>query len=128
MPRFIIKTPNANFDGERMGVVFKDGVGSTIDNEKAKVFKAELGYEVTIEAPEKKEEPKKEEPKKPNESLVGGSAKFDSVIKIKKKDVQLGTIVAAAFEATGMTVDEWNNLTQEDRDVYIDEQIKAMSK
>lgn len=45
-PSFTIRTPNPGFNGERLGVRFRDAVGETEDEEKAKEF-FDLGYIVT---------------------------------------------------------------------------------
>jgi hypothetical protein len=45
-PRFEIRTPHAGFTGERGGVRFVDGVGTT-DDESAAIHCADCGYKVT---------------------------------------------------------------------------------
>lgn len=46
-PHFLVKTPNRNYSGERLGVVFRKGIGRTRSHEKAKRFDEEFDYEVT---------------------------------------------------------------------------------
>lgn len=45
-PRYTIETPNRLFVGERAGVPFRDGQGTT-DDAKAAAFLRGLGYTVT---------------------------------------------------------------------------------
>lgn len=57
---------------------------------------------------------------------IYGSDKFDAIIKIGGKDVQLGTIVAAAFDKFGGKVQDWNEQRPEDRDLLIGQALQAM--
>lgn len=45
-PHFIVNTPNRNYTGERLGVIFRKGVGRTRSHDKAKRFDEEFNYEV----------------------------------------------------------------------------------
>jgi hypothetical protein len=45
-PHFLVHTPNRNYTGERLGVIFRKGVGRTRSHEKAKRFDEEFNYEV----------------------------------------------------------------------------------
>lgn len=55
-----------------------------------------------------------------------GSSILPSVLNIGGQDVQLGAVVGAAQEASGLTVEEWNALDQEDREDLLDDQVNVM--
>lgn len=55
-----------------------------------------------------------------------GSSNFDAVLEVAGKQVQLGDVVAAAHAASGMTVEEWNALTEPERDDLIEAELTRM--
>jgi len=59
--------------------------------------------------------PAERQPKHAPETLIGSNV-LASNYEIAGAIVQLGDIVAAAHELSGMTVEEWNSLDQEDRE------------
>lgn len=60
--------------------------------------------------------------------LVGlyGSSILPALIEIDGKEVQLGTVVAAAHEASGMTAEDWNAMPEADREKLLADQVEAM--
>ncbi len=81
----------------------------------------ELGASPTVapKTPAKKAEPKIE--------ALYGSDKYGPHLQIGGEQVQLGTVVAAAHTASGLSVEDWNALAAADRDALIDQQIAAMT-
>lgn len=57
-----------------------------------------------------------------------GSSSLPAVFDIGGKQVPLGDVVRKAFEATGLTVDEWNALQADDRDSLIADEAAAMAE
>lgn len=55
-----------------------------------------------------------------------GSDVLDSIIDIGGTPVQLGTIVAAAHDVSGLSVDDWNGLVPQIREQLLSDQIAAM--
>lgn len=55
-----------------------------------------------------------------------GSSSFDPVLEVGDKQVQLGDVVAAAYAASGMSVEEWNALTETERDDLIEAELDRM--
>lgn len=72
-----------------------------------------------------KSEPKKPAPKLP-ESLLGSSV-HAATYEIGGKTVLLGDVVAAAYKESGLTVEEWNAASEDDRHQAIDEQLDLMA-
>jgi hypothetical protein len=61
-----------------------------------------------------------------NETL-NGSNTLPALIEIAEgKTVQLGEVVAVTFEASGLTVEAWNELAESDRDTLLKESIEYM--
>lgn len=60
------------------------------------------------------------------DALVG-SSNFEPVLDVAGKQVQLGDVVAAAFSASGMTVEAWNALTEIERDDLIEAELDRMA-
>lgn len=58
--------------------------------------------------------------------LLLGSDNFDPEVEIGGKMVQLGLVVAAAHAKSGLTVQEWNALPQDQRDDLIDDAADDM--
>lgn len=65
---------------------------------------------------------------RPEDQALEGSATLPAVIRINDADVQLGTIVAAAFARTGLTVNAWNDLPAVERDKLLQAEIDAAGK
>lgn len=57
-----------------------------------------------------------------------GSSTLPALIEIGGKEVQLGTIVAAAHAASGLSAADWNGLSEEDRDERLNAQVEAMQQ
>ena len=57
-----------------------------------------------------------------------GSDKFEAVIAIGEKQYQLGDVVALAHAASGLPVEAWNALAEQERDDLIADQIDAMEE
>ncbi len=57
-----------------------------------------------------------------------GSSSLPAVFDIGGQQVPLGDVVRKAFEATGLTVDEWNALQADDRDSLIADEAAAMTE
>lgn len=55
-----------------------------------------------------------------------GSSVLTGTVKIKKKGVALGDIVGAAFAASQLTVEQWNELPENDREERLLATIEAM--
>lgn len=55
-----------------------------------------------------------------------GSDTLPAVLTIGGQDVQLGTVVASAHAASGLSVAEWNALAPEERDVYLNDQVASL--
>lgn len=55
-----------------------------------------------------------------------GSSNFDAVLDVAGKQVQLGDVVAAAHQASGLSVEEWNALTEPERDDLIEAELTRM--
>lgn len=69
------------------------------------------------------EEPEKE----PEPVALIGSNLLSDVVKIKKGvEVQLGDIVQAAFDASGLSIEEWNALEQDEREQKFEAIIEVM--
>lgn len=65
--------------------------------------------------------------KLPPEALVLlGSSTLGSLIEIGDRQAQLGEVVAAAHAASGLSVEDWNGLTEEARDELLQAQIDVM--
>lgn len=60
------------------------------------------------------------------DEALHGSSTIPALIRIGDADVQLGTEVAAAHARSGMTVEAWNALSDEDRDLCLNHEIEAM--
>lgn len=58
--------------------------------------------------------------------MLLGSDNFDSEVEIAGKMVQLGVVVAAAHAKSGLTVEQWNALPQDQRDDLIDDAADDM--
>jgi hypothetical protein len=67
-------------------------------------------------------------PTAPISDVLYGSSTLPSMIEIGDQQVQLGTVVAAAHTASGLSVADWNALPAEDRDVRLAVQVEAMRK
>lgn len=52
-----------------------------------------------------------------------GSNQFENSYEIDGDDVPLGDLVGAAYEKSGLTVEQWNELSDEDRDARIAEEL-----
>lgn len=52
-----------------------------------------------------------------------GSDQFENSYEIDGDDVPLGDLVGAAYEKSGFTVEQWNELSDEDRDARIGEEL-----
>lgn len=63
---------------------------------------------------------------KPPETLLG-SNRLPAVIEIGPFKVQLGIIVSSAHLASGLTLEEWNALDEEDREQRLEDEIKTAS-
>lgn len=59
------------------------------------------------------------------ETLLGSSVLPAMVDIAPGKSVQLGNVVARAHKASGLSVDEWNALTAEDREARLAETVEA---
>lgn len=55
-----------------------------------------------------------------------GSSTIPAVTAIGDRDVQLGEIVCEAFKASGLSVDDWNSLSDAERDEILSAQITEM--
>src|SRR4051812_22608248 len=62
------------------------------------------------------------------EKVLLGSSTLPSLISIGGKEVQLGTVVAAAHAASGLSVADWNGLAEEERDERLNAQVEAMQQ
>ncbi len=62
----------------------------------------------------------------PAAGALTGSPNFEAVQDIGDKQYQLSEIVAAAHSASGMSVDEWNALTETERDDLIEAELDRM--
>jgi hypothetical protein len=60
-----------------------------------------------------------ENPGEQNDEMLIGSSVLASTYEIAGETVQLGAIVAAAHELSGMTVEEWNELPNDDREALL---------
>jgi hypothetical protein len=60
--------------------------------------------------------------------VLCGSSTLPALISIGGKDVQLGTVVAAAHAASGLTAADWNALSEGDRDERLKAQVEAMQQ
>lgn len=58
--------------------------------------------------------------------MLYGSSVLPSLIEIGGKDVQLGTVVAAAHLASGLSAEDWNALDEPAREHLLAEQVEAM--
>lgn len=52
-----------------------------------------------------------------------GSDQFENSYEIDGDDVPLGDLVGAAYEKSGLTVEQWNELSDEDRDARIGDEL-----
>jgi hypothetical protein len=59
-------------------------------------------------------------------AMLLGSSILPSLVSIGGKDIQLGAIVAAAHEASGLTVEAWNELPETEREKLLAAQVDAM--
>ena len=48
--------------------------------------------------------------------MLYGSCIFPGLVRIKWDEVQLGDIVRRAFADSGLTTEQWNNLSERDRE------------
>lgn len=62
----------------------------------------------------------------PADGMLVGSSNFDPVMEVAGKEVQLGTVVAAAHAASGLSVEAWNALTETERDDLIEAELTRM--
>jgi len=62
-------------------------------------------------------------PVEPRQLILYGSSVLPATFEIGRETVQLGTIVSAAFEASGMAEDAWNDLVDADRDVLLSAEL-----
>lgn len=60
------------------------------------------------------------------EQMLLGSSTLPSLIEVGGEQVQLGTVVAAAQAASGLSVEDWNKLSEEARDQHLNQQVDAM--
>jgi hypothetical protein len=58
-----------------------------------------------------------------DQALLGSSTLPGIIVIAEGVEMQLGDIVGKAFEVSGLTTDEWNALTDEERDELLNEQI-----
>ena len=63
----------------------------------------------------------------PSESFLIGSSHQPSVVVVAGAEVALGVAVATAQAKSGLTVEAWNALAEEDRDIWIDAEIDLPS-
>lgn len=58
--------------------------------------------------------------------MLFGSSILPSMILIVDKEVQLGDVVRRAFADSGLTVEEWNNLPEHEREDSLARAISVM--
>jgi hypothetical protein len=66
---------------------------------------------------------------KPDETteILNGSNTLPANIEIAEGlEVQLGAVVAAAYTASGLSVEDWNGLAEDERDILLNETIENM--
>jgi len=70
----------------------------------------------------------REEPQVPEEKpeILVGSDSFESSYEIGEQTVPLGDLVRSAFENSELTVQEWNELPEEERDALIGAVLEVM--
>ena len=68
----------------------------------------------------------KEDPE-PEEPMLVGSDTLDAVLTINGDEVQLGDVVVLAYKHSGLSVEEWNALEDEDRDTRLNDFIAGMA-
>lgn len=73
-------------------------------------------------------EPATTEPDPAADEVLKGSDKLDASYDFAGQTVLAATIVANAFAATGATRDEWNGLSQEDRDTFLQDELDRLLK
>ncbi|CAB4134886.1 hypothetical protein UFOVP275_29 [uncultured Caudovirales phage] len=93
-------------------------------SEGYKVYRGELSPTgEAVNAPESKAAPK--EVPAPQESLLGSSV-HEASYDIGGTVYEIEAVVAKAFEATGMTAAEWNELSEEERSEKIDATLDSL--
>lgn len=58
--------------------------------------------------------------------MLLGSSIYPSLINVEGEQIQLGEFVRRAFSDSKLTVDEWNNLPEFERDMLIAEAIEII--
>lgn len=58
--------------------------------------------------------------------LLGSSIQPSVIDVAEGHQIVLGDLVAAAFEASGLTVEKWNNLPEDEREAMLDLELKEM--
>lgn len=101
---FIIKTKNPNFNEERLGLKFKDGIARTGDKALAMRFKTDFVYDVMSEK-EFESEKTKQEPEKSEDDVL--KAMVDEAIKAtgatSQKDLgKVMKFLSPQVQATGL--------------------------
>lgn len=61
-----------------------------------------------------------------NAGELYGSSTLPAIVEIGDMKIELGALVAAAFAASGLTVQEWNALSEGNRDEILNNQIKLV--
>lgn len=67
-----------------------------------------------------------ERPPIPRKDVLLGTDTLPAWIAINGEQIQLGTIVAKAYEMSGLSVADWNRMGQESRDEFIDAAMEAI--
>ena len=62
---------------------------------------------------------------KPADTLLGSDV-LDSTLEINGEEISLGEVVTLAFEASGMTLEEWNAQDDADREAKLQEVVEGM--
>lgn len=99
--------------------------------EYIEIISKEINEEDNFERPKKVgfieiKETEKVDEEIEKEFMLVGSSKQESVININGEEKQLGDVVSLAFDKSELTVNEWNNLNDNDREDLIQMQIDVM--
>lgn len=60
--------------------------------------------------------------------ILNGSSFHPGIVKVAGFELQLGQVVRAAWQKSGLTVEEWNALPNEARDAFIDAEIDVVEE